>query len=122
MQNLNNGKIVPTLATVSDKNVHAAFKKPIASVFTMTTAVKFEPYVDETILYMVRRLDEDYIQGSGKGQPCDVDNWLQYCACLELESVESWYSQQHPSRLCRYRRTRFWSIFWILENWQRWIR
>jgi hypothetical protein len=81
MQNLNHGKIIPTLATVRDKHVHTALKKPIASVFTMTTAVKFEPYVDETILYMVRRLDEEFIQGVGKGRPCDVDNWLQYCMC-----------------------------------------
>ena len=73
------GKVIPTLTTLKDRKAHAAFKKPVATAYSMTTLTTFEPFLDLTICHLVRRLDEEFISGAKAGRSCDTHNWLQYC-------------------------------------------
>ena len=76
MEKLHNGKTVPTLTTLKGKQAHAAFKKPVAPAFAMTTLTKFEPLVDDTIRQLISRLDQEFVS---TGKSCSIDDWLQYC-------------------------------------------
>lgn len=73
------GKVIPTLTTLKDRKSHAAFKKPVATAYSMTTLRTFEPFLDLTIRRLVRRLDEEFISGAKGGRSCDTHKWLQYC-------------------------------------------
>ena len=78
MEKLNNGKVVPTLTTLKDRKAHAAFKRPVAQAFTVSTLTKFEPFLDKTIRCLVRRLSENF--GDAEcGKNFDVGDWMQYC-------------------------------------------
>ena len=65
----------------SDRNEthHAATKKPVSNAYSMTTLTDFEPFVDDTIRKMMRRLEEEFCNPAGRPKPCDMASWLQYC-------------------------------------------
>jgi hypothetical protein len=73
------GKVSEGIASTTNKKYHGELKKPIASTYSMTNVISYEPKVDETIKYFLDRLDEVFIKGSNAGKPCDIDNWVQYC-------------------------------------------
>ena len=84
MQNYRNGKLVPTLGTVTDKAHHAVLRKPVTNAFAMSTIIRSEPFVDDTIRHMIKRLDEEFTgPGCTPKQKCDIDNWLKYCESAE---------------------------------------
>ena len=76
------GKVIPTLTTIKDKKAHAAFKKPVVSAYSMTALTTFEPFLDQTICRLIRRLDAEFASGAKAGRRCDTHNWLQYCVSL----------------------------------------
>ncbi|KAK7742384.1 hypothetical protein SLS53_004529 [Cytospora paraplurivora] len=51
-------------------------KRPIASIYSMSTLVEFEPYVDTTIDFFLKRLEAQ----SQITEPCDLGKWLQWFA------------------------------------------
>ncbi|ROV87529.1 hypothetical protein VMCG_10687 [Cytospora schulzeri] len=51
-------------------------KKPIASIYSMSTLVEFEPYVDTTIEFFLKCLEVQ----SHIPEPCDLGKWLQWFA------------------------------------------
>jgi hypothetical protein len=71
-----NGKIHDTLASTQSKRVHAELKRPVATIFSMTNILSYEPKVESTLRYFIQRLDEDFLDN---GKACDINNWLQYC-------------------------------------------
>jgi cytochrome P450 len=77
MQAVENGKIIPTLVTTKEKNEHAALKRPIASAFNMSSMMKYEPFVDDTIVTLVKKLNEKFVV---EDLPCEIHKWIQYCA------------------------------------------
>lgn len=80
-QVIQDGKPVDSIASTQDKKVHANLKRPVAGIYSMSTAVTFEPRVDDTIKYFLKKLDETFMSGSNTGKICDIDNWVQYCQC-----------------------------------------
>ena len=79
MQNYHNGKLVPTLLTVTDKKAHAHLRKPIANIFTMSTVAQFEPLVDSIIHEFVKTLGQKFAAEPTLQKACAIDKWLQYC-------------------------------------------
>lgn len=73
---IRNGETVEGISDTQDKALHARLKRPVANTYSMTSIVSAEPVVDDTIRYLLRRLDDVFIS---KGLPCDIDNWVQYC-------------------------------------------
>lgn len=66
------------LVNTQDNNLHRAMKRPIAGIYSMSNLVEFEPYVDTTIEFFCRRLEE--VQATAPGQACDLGTWLQWFA------------------------------------------
>ena len=76
-QQLAKGKPTPTLFTTLDEDFHAAIKRPVSSVYSMSTLTEFEPFVDSTIRSLFARFDEF----AEREDVCDIATWLQYCGC-----------------------------------------
>lgn len=74
---MSKGKIMPGLFATQDEAIHRMLKKPIASTYSMTTLVSFEPFVDSTIGVFFEQLDKRFAQ---TGTVCDWGAWLQYFA------------------------------------------
>ena len=68
---------MPGLFATQDETLHRMLKKPIASTYSMTTLVSFEPFVDSTIRVFFEQLDRRFVK---TGAICDWDVWLQYFA------------------------------------------
>ena len=75
------GKIVPSLVSAKDKSHHSRLRRPVAGLYSNTNVVAYHPRVVETIKYLLKRLDEEFMQGKMAGRRCDIDNWVQYCTC-----------------------------------------
>ncbi|KAI0024608.1 cytochrome P450 [Xylariomycetidae sp. FL0641] len=77
LQPMSKGRIIPGLFHTQDEKLHRSMKRPIASTYSMTNLVEFEPYVDTTIAFLLKRLEE--LQESS-GRACDLGVWLQWFA------------------------------------------
>lgn len=75
-ESVKDGKKLVSIAAERDKKVHARMRKPVAGAYSMTSLATLEPFVNQTIGYFIKRLDEEFIS---KNKQCDIDNWLQYC-------------------------------------------
>lgn len=80
MQNYHNGKLVPTLLTVTDKRTHARLRKPVANTFTMSTVAQFEPLVDSIIRELIKILGQKFAAQPALQIDCAIDKWLQFFA------------------------------------------
>lgn len=74
---MSKGRVIQGLFNTQDDKLHRAMKKPYASMYSMSSLVEFEPYVDSTIAFFLDRLEE--VQDKS-GQPCDLGTWLQWFA------------------------------------------
>ncbi|KAI0476857.1 cytochrome P450 [Xylaria cf. heliscus] len=77
LQPMSKGHIVPGLFHTQDEKLHRLMKRPIASIYSMSNLVEFEPYVDSTISFLFKRLEE--VQAKS-GRACDLGVWLQWLA------------------------------------------
>ncbi|KAI1080452.1 cytochrome P450 [Whalleya microplaca] len=71
------GITLPTMFAVQNEAVHRMLKRPIASVYSMSNLVSFEPLVDRTIGVFRQELDRRFVL---PGEACDLGTWLQYFA------------------------------------------
>jgi cytochrome P450 len=70
------GKKVPSFVAESDKRIHSNLRKPVSSVFSMTNVTQSEPYVNDLVIYLLQRLEEEFVIPN---KPCPMDEWLAYC-------------------------------------------
>ncbi|KAF2160362.1 hypothetical protein M409DRAFT_29211 [Zasmidium cellare ATCC 36951] len=76
-QNIVNGKRAASLVFTTDEAEHAKMKRPIASAYSLSTLVEFEPLIDSTTAVFLSRLDEVF---ANTGKVCDLGTWLQWYA------------------------------------------
>lgn len=74
---MSKGRIIPGLFHTQDEKLHRSMKRPIANIYSMSNLVEFEPYVDSTISFLFKRLEE--VQAMS-GRACDLGVWLQWLA------------------------------------------
>lgn len=79
MERYKNGKKIPSLVSLRDKKEHAAYKRPVATAYSMASLIKFEPYLDDMIRQLVDHLNTRFISPDRDGpRDCDIDKWLSY--------------------------------------------
>lgn len=71
--NPNDDLSLTNLFSVRSSTKHAADRKKVASLYSMTSLVAYEPFVDNCIEIFKQRLDEL----AAKGQLIDMGHWLQ---------------------------------------------
>ncbi|KAI9688878.1 MAG: hypothetical protein M1822_001235 [Bathelium mastoideum] len=74
---MSKGKILPGLFATQNEDMHRMLKKPIASIYSMTNLVSFEPFVNSTIKCFFSKLDKRFVSTD---TACDWSTWLQYFA------------------------------------------
>ncbi|KAL6719411.1 hypothetical protein ACLMJK_003651 [Lecanora helva] len=77
IRQLAKGKAMPGLFNVLDEDLHRILKKPIASTYSMSNLVSFEPLVDSTMRVFFEELDRRFVQTD---MICEFDAWLQMFA------------------------------------------
>ncbi|KAI0442206.1 cytochrome P450 [Xylaria telfairii] len=77
LQPMSKGRIIPGLFHTQDEKLHRSMKRPIANIYSMSNLVEFEPYVDTTIAFLFKRLEEVKAMS---GCACDLGVWLQWLA------------------------------------------
>ncbi|KAK4937742.1 hypothetical protein LTR10_021687 [Elasticomyces elasticus] len=78
IQQLRLGKLpLPNLFSTRNDELHANMKRPVAHIYSMSSMVTFEPYVDHCSKLFFSRLDELYVS---TGDDCDLGEWLQWYA------------------------------------------
>ncbi|KAB8343000.1 hypothetical protein FH972_022594 [Carpinus fangiana] len=71
------GKAIPGTFATQDENIHRALRRPIASMYAMTSVKHYEPFVDSTLVALRTQLDKRYVE---PGLACDLGQWLHYFA------------------------------------------
>lgn len=71
-----NGEFTNSLFNTRDEKYHAKYKRPIASAYSMSTLVEFEPFVDTTTKLFIEKLD----RFAESGAAVDIGVWLQMYA------------------------------------------
>ena len=71
-----NRQFTRSLFTTRDEKYHQKYKRPIASAYSMSTLVEFEPFVDSTTKFFMSRLDE-FVES---GAAFNIGMWLQMYA------------------------------------------
>ncbi|KAK4176240.1 cytochrome P450 [Triangularia setosa] len=77
MQPMSRGKAIQGLFNTQDDELHRAMKRPIANIYTIFSLVEFEPHVDTTIRFFLRKLDE---RTTKHASLVDLGTWLQWFA------------------------------------------
>lgn len=70
------GRYSPSLFTALDERYHTSIKRPIATAYSMSTIIEFEPLVDSTTALLMSRLDGF----AASGISFDFGVWLQMYA------------------------------------------
>lgn len=69
---------MPAVFNTQDEDLHKRLRNPIASLYSTTNVVKFEPLVDQTLAVLLKQLDERCLGSSEV--PFDLGDWMQYFA------------------------------------------
>ena len=66
----------PSLIASEDTQTHAALKRPISGVYSMSNVTKSESFINECILQLVKKLDQEF---NGKEKSFSVFSWMHFC-------------------------------------------
>lgn len=69
---------MPVVFNTQDEDLHKRLRGPIASLYSMSNVVKFEPLIDRTLAVLLQQLNDRYLDNGGVA--FDLGNWLQYFA------------------------------------------
>ncbi|KAL5358187.1 cytochrome P450 [Aspergillus floccosus] len=67
--------VLPAVFNTQDETFHRQLRKPIASLYSMSSVVSSEPLVDQTLEILFRELDRRF---SSTGRSLDLAEWLQF--------------------------------------------
>ena len=69
------GKPLASLLSERDEKVHLALRRPVASAYTLSTLLDYEPLVDT----MIEKLLNYLSPYATEGKVCDLNSWLRWC-------------------------------------------
>lgn len=71
------GGSLPAVFTTQDEQLHKHLKSPIAPLYSLSSVVTFERFVDEVLGVLFHQLDKRYVESQAT---FDLGDWLQYFA------------------------------------------
>jgi cytochrome P450 len=76
MMNPYNGGVLPMLISAISSEAHARIKRPIGSIYSMTTSLDFECVIDDNINQLLTG-----VRGfAASDKPCKIGDWMAYFA------------------------------------------
>ncbi|KAE9372699.1 pisatin demethylase [Stipitochalara longipes BDJ] len=79
-QTVSHGKILSNLFSSTDEVYHARLRRAVASSYSMSTIVKFEPLVTSTVTAFIEALEKRFADRSDDLGVCDFGTWLHFFA------------------------------------------
>jgi hypothetical protein len=79
-QTISHGKRLPNLFNTTDEVYHAKLRRAVASTYSMTTLIHFEPLVNSTITTLVEELEKRFADKNDTLSVCDFGEWLHFFA------------------------------------------
>ena len=64
---------IPAVFPTQDEELHRKLKKPVAPMYSVSSAAALEPFVDEVLHVFFSQLDERFVK---RGLEIDLDFWL----------------------------------------------
>lgn len=80
------GKAIPGLFATQDEHIHRLLKKPISAMYSMSSVVNYEPFVDSTMNAFFKQIDQRFAEPQ---KDCAFDLWLQMFAHVPSPSPSS---------------------------------
>ena len=74
MPRMKGGKIPDVFAT-RDEDMHRRMRRPVASLYSVTNLLTFEPRMTSTVQHLFARLDERF---ANKDADVDLFQWIQF--------------------------------------------
>lgn len=71
---------VHTVFSTQSNEHHSQIIRPVAKFYKMSSLLKTEPLVDQTIEFFCQRLDKEFVDGSNAGKTCKIDEWFSFLA------------------------------------------
>lgn len=71
------GGAFPAVFTTQDEQMHKTLKTPVASLYSLTNVINFEPFIDEVLEVMFNQLDARFVETFAV---FDLGDWIQYFA------------------------------------------
>lgn len=71
------GGALPAVFTTQDEQQHKILKTPVASLYSLSNVVTFEPFVDQVLEMLFNQLDRRFVKSSAT---FDLADWLGYFA------------------------------------------
>ncbi|KAL3473205.1 cytochrome P450 [Aspergillus californicus] len=68
---------LPAVFSSRDEEVHRKLRSPVATLYSMSSALSLEGFVDKTITLMMEQIDARFVKSQAT---FDLANWLQYFA------------------------------------------
>lgn len=90
---MGNGEVAHTLFSSPDQTWHNNLRRSIGASFTLNSAVKYEPLIENTISAFLRELDERFAGKQGRDGIVDFHTWLLYFAFDVMGDLT--YSARH---------------------------
>lgn len=84
------GRAVPSMFSTLDKPYHDRIKRAVNSAFSVTSLVRYEPYVDDVISTW---LDQIGCRFADTGEPCNLATWMHFYSLDVIGKVV--YGQQY---------------------------
>ena len=72
--------IIHTVFSTQSNEYHSQIMRPIAKFYKMSSLLKTEPLVGQTIEFFCQRLDKEFVDGSNAGKTCKIDEWFSFFA------------------------------------------
>lgn len=74
------GGALPAVFNTRDEQLHKQIKNPIAPLFSQSSVMTYEVFVDEVLRVMLEQLDKRFVEPGKQGGTLDLADWLQYFA------------------------------------------
>ena len=71
------GTSLPNVFNTRDEALHRELKSPIAPMYSLSSAITYEVFVNQVLEILCHQLDQRYVKTD---KTADLDNWLQYFA------------------------------------------
>ncbi|RFU27304.1 hypothetical protein B7463_g9016, partial [Scytalidium lignicola] len=89
-QSVTKGKRLPSLFSTTSESFHAQMRRCVSSVFSMSTLIHYEPFVDSTTALFLSQTEKLYAKTD---ESCDFAKWLQFYAFDVIGEMT--YSKRH---------------------------
>ncbi|KAF2711911.1 cytochrome P450 [Pleomassaria siparia CBS 279.74] len=75
---LQDGHLIPNIFSTRSNVYHARALKPMAKLYSFSSALELEPSMDVTLRTLFSQLETRFMDGANAGKTCDISEWFSF--------------------------------------------